>query len=45
MLCRRAIILNRGRIAAQEDLANLPDGRTLEEVFLAAISSEAEAVA
>ena len=45
MLCKRVVILNRGRIAAREDLANLPAGRTLEEVFLEAISGEAEAAA
>jgi len=45
MLCKRVVILNRGRIAAQEDLANLPVGRTLEEVFLEAISGEAEVAA
>ncbi len=45
MLCRRVVILNRGRIAAQEDLANLPAGRSLEDVFLAAISDESETAA
>jgi ABC-2 type transport system ATP-binding protein len=45
MLCRRVIILNRGRIAAQENLSNLPAGRGLEELFLDAISGEPEAAA
>jgi ABC-2 type transport system ATP-binding protein len=45
MLCRRVIILNRGRIAAQEDLANLAAGRTLEDLFLSTISNESEAAA
>ncbi len=45
MLCRRVVILNRGRIAAEQDLAAMPEGRTLEDIFLSAISTEAETAA
>jgi hypothetical protein len=40
MLCKRVVILNRGRIAVEQDLSQMPAGRTLEEIFLAAISAD-----
>jgi ABC-2 type transport system ATP-binding protein len=40
MLCRRVVILNRGRIAAEQDLAQMAPGRSLEDLFLAAISAD-----
>lgn len=45
MLCRRVVILNRGRIVAQQDLSDLSSDRTLEDLFLDSISGESEAVA
>jgi len=43
MLCRRVVILNNGRIAAEQDLAQLEPGRSLEDLFLAAIAGEGAA--
>jgi len=42
MLCERAIIINRGRIVAEDTMANLTDGggSRLEEIFLRVISSD-----
>jgi ABC-2 type transport system ATP-binding protein len=45
MLCKRVIILNRGRIAAEQDLAQMAPGRSLEDLFLAAISNEGSTAA
>ncbi len=45
MLCRRVVILNRGRIAAEQDLAQMAPGRSLEDLFLAAISAEGASAA
>ena len=45
MICSRVLILNRGRIVAEESMSELGGGRTLEEVFLEAISAESEASA
>ena len=45
MLCKRVVILNRGRIAAEQDLAQMGPGRSLEDVFLAAISAEGASAA
>ena len=43
MLCERAIIINRGRIVAEDTMANLTDGaggNRLEEIFMRAIASD-----
>ncbi len=40
MICGRVIILNRGRIAAKEDLASLRAERSLEDLFIETISAE-----
>jgi ABC-2 type transport system ATP-binding protein len=41
MICSRAIIINEGRIVAEDTVAELAgDGRSLEEVFVEAISKE-----
>lgn len=45
MICGRAIILNQGRIVAQEAMADLAGDRSLEEVFIEAISAESEQTA
>lgn len=45
MICSRVLILNRGRIVGEESMSDLGGGRTLEEVFLEAISAESEASA
>ena len=42
MICGRVIILNQGRIVAQEAMADLAGDRSLEEVFIEAISIESE---
>ena len=43
MVCERVLIINRGRIVAQDTMANLARGtaRTLEEVFIAAVAQDA----
>lgn len=45
MVCERVLIINRGRIVAQDTMANLARGtaRTLEEVFIAAVARDAGA--
>lgn len=45
MICGRVIILNQGRIVAQEAMADLAGDRSLEEVFIEAISAESEQTA
>jgi ABC-2 type transport system ATP-binding protein len=45
MLCSRVVILNRGKIAAEQDLAAMAPGRTLEDLFLSAIAGEGSAAA
>ncbi len=42
MICRRVIILNEGRIVAQEEMSALSGARSLEDTFIAAISNEPE---
>ena len=44
MVCERVLIINRGRIVAQDTMANLARGtaRTLEEVFIAAVARDPE---
>ena len=42
MICGRVIILNQGRIVAQEAMTDLAGDRSLEEVFIEAISVESE---
>ncbi len=42
MICGRVIILNEGRIVAQEAMDDLTGGRSLEEVFMEAISVDSE---
>ena len=42
MICNRVLILHDGRIAAEKTLGDADSGASLEEVFLAAISGEAE---
>ena len=46
MVCENVIIINRGRVVAQDSMANLTGkgagGGTLEDVFIEAISREAE---
>lgn len=42
MICRRVIILNEGRIVAQEEMSDFAGTRSLEDTFIAAISAEAE---
>jgi gliding motility-associated transport system ATP-binding protein len=42
-ICDRVVIINEGRVVLEESLASLPAGMTLEEVFLEAISKEANA--
>ena len=42
MICGRVIIFNQGRIVAQESMSDLAGGRSLEEVFMEAISVESE---
>src|ERR1700756_916226 len=39
-ICDRVVIINDGKIALEEQLSDIPEGTTLEEVFLAAISNE-----
>jgi ABC-2 type transport system ATP-binding protein len=43
MVCERVIIINQGRIAAQERLDQLTGGRTLEDLFMEAIAGDAAA--
>ena len=41
MVCQRVLIINRGRIVAQDTMENLAGGqRTLEEVFIGVVSSD-----
>jgi len=40
-VCDKVVIINDGRIVVEDQLANLTRGRTLEEVFIAAIGREA----
>lgn len=40
MVCNQVVIVNRGQVVLQQALADLTRSRTLEEVFLEAISSE-----
>jgi ABC-2 type transport system ATP-binding protein len=40
-VCDKVVIINDGRIVVEDQLANLTRGRTLEEVFIEAISREA----
>lgn len=42
MICGRAIILNRGTVVAEKKLGEHESGESLEQLFLAAISTEAE---
>ena len=42
MICGRVIILNEGRIVAQEEMGGLTGDRSLEEVFMEAISVDSE---
>ncbi len=42
MICGRVIILNEGRIVAEEKMSDLAGERSLEDTFIAAISSETE---
>jgi ABC-2 type transport system ATP-binding protein len=44
MVCGRVLIINRGRIVAQDTMANLARGteRSLEEVFIAAVARDVE---
>ncbi len=44
MVCGRVLIINRGRVVAEDTMANLARGtaRTLEEIFIAAVAKEAE---
>lgn len=39
-ICDRVVIINDGRIVLEESLAKLPEGKSLEDVFLGAISRE-----
>jgi ABC-2 type transport system ATP-binding protein len=43
MVCERVIIINQGRIAAQERLDQLTGGRTLEDLFMETIAGDAAA--
>lgn len=46
MVCERVIIIHRGRLVTQSSMADLQaSGRTLEEVFMSAITAEAEEAA
>jgi ABC-2 type transport system ATP-binding protein len=42
-LCEKVVIINEGRIAVEDTLANLTQGLSLEQVFLRYIAKEAEA--
>jgi len=43
-LCEKVVIINRGRVAVEDTMANLTDGKSLEQVFLQYITKdEAEA--
>jgi ABC-2 type transport system ATP-binding protein len=44
-LCEKVVIINEGRIAVEDTLANLTQGASLEEVFLRSIGKEAEDMA
>lgn len=44
MICQRVVIINQGRIVAQQSLSDLEPGHSLEDIFLNAISAEPEAV-
>jgi ABC-2 type transport system ATP-binding protein len=39
-ICDKVVIINDGRVVLEESLSNLPQGRSLEEVFLEAIARE-----
>jgi hypothetical protein len=43
MTCSRAIVIHRGRIAADVDLAGEASGASLEDTFLRATALEVEA--
>ena len=45
MICSRVIILNQGRIVAEEEMSSLRGDRSLEDLFIEAISTESEAPA
>lgn len=40
MVCSRVVIINQGRIVLENPLSSLPEGKSLEQVFLEAVSSE-----
>jgi ABC-2 type transport system ATP-binding protein len=40
MVCTKVVIINQGRIVLENQLSALPEGRTLEQVFLEAVSSD-----
>ena len=39
-ICDRVVIINAGRVVLEENLGSLPAGKSLEDVFLEAISKE-----
>ncbi len=41
-LCEKVVIINRGRIALEDTMANLTQGSTLEQVFLSQITKDEE---
>lgn len=42
MVCGKVVIINRGKIVVQSDLATLTKTKTLEQVFLEAVSTDSE---
>lgn len=44
MICQRVVIINQGNIVAQRSLDELDQGQSLEDIFLEAITAEAETV-
>jgi ABC-type multidrug transport system ATPase subunit len=43
MVCTKVVIINRGKIVLENQLSDLPEGKTLEQIFLEAVSSETDA--
>ena len=44
MVCTKVVIINQGKIVLENQLTDLPEGKTLEQIFLEAVSSETDAV-
>jgi ABC-2 type transport system ATP-binding protein len=45
MVCTKVVIINAGKIVLENQLTDLPQGKTLEQIFLEAVSSESPQIA